>query len=90
MGLITILYCVYYPLISEKFGSMSMNDAAPSDILKRILLLRQSIESLESALIYPRPNQRKPTDIKRLLEEGKEELEETYDYYIAKLKQHRS
>lgn len=85
MGLITILYAVH----NGSPASVHMREATPQNIMQRILIVRRGIEDFEDAILRPKPKQRKITEIKELLEEFKEEIDELYDYYCACVRKSR-
>lgn len=78
---------VLYGVFSANYrGSIPMSIATPSDILERIRLCRSFSDKLKYALNNPIPNQNGREFIETLLEHSNEEIDELFDYYVAKLK----
>lgn len=84
MPVITYLYGVFR--ITSPGGPIKMSLATPEEILARVLLMKESIDRIESAIANPSSNLADKSAAYKLLESFVEELEETWDYYVAKIK----
>jgi hypothetical protein len=86
MGRVSHLYGVFD---RAHVGPVPMQAASSAQVLERVLIEKDRIDGLRAAIATPEPNRRPKHELERMLDESLEELDESYSYYLAKVKLER-
>lgn len=83
MGLISHLHGVY---CHRQYKPIAMQTASPNQVLERILILRFFVNEAKIAIQNSSLNQQGVSDLTTLIDIWEEDVEELFDYYVAKVK----